>query len=426
MKTGTINLKHITKIEGHAHLSLGIENGKVQACELQAAEGARFFEGIVRNRPPHEAFEITSRICGICSTAHVMAAVSAGDKCVGVTPSEQTWVLRRLHNNAERIRSHAAHLYFLALPDYLGYESALAMVPEHGAAVRKALRLLKIGNDMAHLLGGRVMHPISAAVGGWRKVPTVETLKQICGWMGEALPIAEETFDLFNSLEQPKFKKEIQHVALKHDKEFPNVYGDVAVGGKRYSQEKYRDTIHEERREYSNATFCTMGGKPVMVGTLSRLYHNHALLHRKAQPFFKKSKIVEHWDNPFYNNLAQAVETVHVVHETMELLDSFEPKKEPIKEDKKYGRGVGIVEAPRGIVMHDYTCNDKGIITDATIITPTAHNLYEMQEAIRQFVPTILHLEKEKLILEIEKLIRSYDPCFSCACHFLEVKWVGR
>lgn len=423
MSAKTINLNHITKIEGHAHLSLGIENGEVKTCELQAAEGARFFEGIVRDRPPQEAFEITSRICGICSTAHVMAALSAGDKAVGVKSSEQTWLMRRLLNNAERIRSHAAHLYFLALPDYLGYESAIAMVPEHGAAVRKALRLLKIGNDMTFILGGRVMHPVSAAVGGWRKLPTGAELKTMRSWMDEALPIAEETFDLFNSLEQPKFKKEIQHVALKHDKEFPNVYGDVAVGGKRFQQQDYADALKEERREYSNANFCTMNAKPVMVGTLSRLYHNHALLHRKAQPFFKRSNVAENWDNPFYNNLAQAVETVHVVHEVIDLLEGFEPKKEPIKEGKRYGRGVGIVEAPRGIVIHDYTANEKGIITDANIITPTAHNLYEMQEAIRQFVPTILHLEKERLILEIEKLIRSYDPCFSCACHFLEVKW---
>ncbi len=424
MSADTISLKHITKIEGHAHLELGIDNREVTKCELQAAEGARFFEGIVRNRPPQEAFKITSRICGICSTAHVMAAVAAGDKCVGVKSSDQTWIMRRLHNNSERIRSHAAHLYFLALPDYLGFESALAMVPKHGAAVKKALRMLKIGNDMAHIIGGRVMHPISQAVGGWRKLPTREEIKQMRGWMDETLPIVVETFDLFNSLETPDFRKDIQHVALKHDTEFPNVYGDVAVNDKRFTQEEYAEVIKEERREYANATFCTMNDKPVMVGTLSRLYHNHELLHKDAQTFFKKSKIAENWDNPFYNNIAQVVESAHIVYETMELLDTFEPKREPILEGKDYQRGIGIVEAPRGIVMHDYTVGKNGLISDANIITPTAHNLYEMQEAVRQFVPSVLDLEKDQIIIEIEKLIRSYDPCFSCACHFLEVNWV--
>lgn len=417
-----IRLEHITKIEGHAKLVIGIENESVTVCELSSVEGSRYFEGIVRNHSPEEAFEITSRICGICSSAHVLASISAAEKALSIVPSGQTLVLRRLLNTAERIRSHTAHLYFLALPDYLGYGSALEMVPEHRDAVKKALKLMKTGNDMNTAIGGRVMHPVSAAVGGWRRLPDNETLSRIKNSLNEALPVAYETFDLFNGLEYPKFRRERELFSLIHDREYPQIYGNIGNERHCFTPENYRDKILEKREDYSTANFCNFEGKSYMVGALSRLRNNQKQLHREARPLLNKARI--DWLNPFHNNLAQAIETVHVIHEAIEMLDGLEPVKEPLVQAKSFGRGVGAIEAPRGILIHDYTLNDKGIIKDANIITPTAHNLLDIQENIRSFVPTILHLEKEQIVLGIEKLIRAYDPCFSCASHFLEVEWV--
>ena len=173
-----ITLNHITKIEGHAKLNLSMEGGKVTKCELSATEGSRYFEGIVRGRKYYEAHEMTSRICGICSCAHVIAALSAVEDALGVQISEQTYKLRELLTLGERIRSHATHLYFLALPDYLGYESALAMAPKYGKELKSALAMMKAGNGIIRLLGSRDLHPVSATVGGWLKLPKQEQIDE--------------------------------------------------------------------------------------------------------------------------------------------------------------------------------------------------------------------------------------------------------
>ena len=157
--TKEINLNHICKIEGHAHLTLKIENNKVKVCELKASEGARFFEALVINKKMEDIQEIVSRICGICSCAHSVAAIQALEEALHIKPTEQQIIIRELLMLGERIRSHATHLYFLALPDYYNAESALQLGKEHKKKINNALSVIGLGNKIVEVFGGREMHP---------------------------------------------------------------------------------------------------------------------------------------------------------------------------------------------------------------------------------------------------------------------------
>ena len=421
----TITLNHITKIEGHAKLTLGIEENKVTVCQLGATEGARYFEGIVVGRRYNEANELTSRICGICSCAHVIAAITAIENAIGFTPSEQTIKLRELLTLAERIRSHATHLYFLALPDYLGYESAIAMAPKYKKELQRALNMMKVGNHMIKTLAARALHPVSAAVGGWLKLPSQDDMDA----MGKALDgikkDAEDTCKLFFSLKYPDFQTEGLFFSLKSEKEYAMLSGNFCSGDRCHAPEQYMNHIAEFHQEYSNANYATEDGKRFFVGAIARLNNNSKFLSPNAQKMLKLSKIRLPSQNPFHNTHAQAVELVHSIDHALEICKTLKIKDEKIPQIPiKAGRGVGAIEVPRGTLWHEYVVDEHGVITKANIITPTAQNLYNAQEDIRCFIPSIVHKTKEQIILDVEKLIRSYDPCFSCSAHFLEVEWV--
>jgi len=419
-----ITLNHIAKIEGHAKLNLGIEDGKVNVCELSSVEGSRYFEGIVKGKQYFEAHEITSRICGICSSAHVIAAITAVEHAIGHTPSKQTKELRKLLTLGERIRSHATHLYFLALPDYVGYESALAMASKYQAELKRALNLIKVGNGIIKVLAGRDLHPVSATVGGWLKLPSQKEIDELKKQLEEAKKGAIDTFKLFNSLKYADFKSDCEWFSLIDDKEYAMLDGNFSSLNSTFKKKDYKKFITEYHEPRSTANFVVKDTHRYIVGALARINNNHDKLSPDAKKMLKKSKIKIPCVNPYLNNIAQAIELVHCIDHAIEICSNLKIKPEEIPKIKiKAGRGVGCIEVPRGTLWHEYIIDKKGIITYCNIITPTAQNLLNCQEDIRTLVPTILKKKKEKMILDIEKLIRSYDPCFSCSSHFLEVNW---
>ena len=423
--TKTITLNHITKIEGHASLNLGIRKGKVTKCELAATEGARYFEGIVRGRRYYEAHEMTSRICGICSCAHVIAAISAIEDAFGYKPTRQNKLLRELLTLGERIRSHATHLYFLSLPDYVGYGSALAMAKEYRKELQNALNLMKVGNGMIKLLGARDLHPVSATIGGWLKLPKQEEIEEIKKQLISVKDDALKTCKLFFSFKHPDFETKGRWSCLIDPKQYAILDGRFCSRNLCMEKQNYRKLLKERHVEYSNASFVTVRGERYMVGALSRLNSNNKQLGKDAKKLLGESKIKLPSKNPFHNNIAQAIEMMHCIEHAIDICDRLEVKNEPIDKLKvKAGKGVGAIEVPRGTLWHEYTLNNKGMITDVDIITPTVQNLLNIQEDIREFVPLVVNKKKKDIIMAIEKLIRSYDPCFSCSAHFLEVKFV--
>src|SRR3989344_3197043 len=342
-----ITLNHITKIEGHAKLELGIENNQVTKCELSTTEGARYFEGIVKGRRYNEAHEITSRICGICSCAHVIAAITAVENAMGYEPTEQAKKLRLLITYGERIRSHATHIYFLALPDYLGYESALAMAKKYRKQLQWALNLMKAGNGIIKNIGGRDLHPVSATVGGWLKIPTLQALKEIKTQLEAAKEDAEKTCRLFFSLQYPEFKSGCEYFSLVDGKSYATLDGKFTSQNTSFEKWQYRDFVNEYHEPRSTANFVVKGDHRYMVGALPRLNNNSKMLSNEASKMLKKSKMKLPSTNPFNNVMSQAIEIVHFIDESVRIIDSLSLKNEkPDKLRMNPGNGVSAVEVP--------------------------------------------------------------------------------
>ncbi len=420
----TIKLDHITKIEGHANLTVSIDGETVKKCELAAVEGSRYFEGILRGRKCYEAPEITSRICGICSCIHTICSVQAVENALGIKPTEQTKMLRELMVLGERIRSHAAHLYFLALPDYLGYESALAMASSHKKELAAALNMTKLGNEMVSVIGGRELHPVSAQVGGMTKLPTQEQIDDLRRKLQETHQDAELTASLFSKIKYPQFENQTEYFSLSTGTDYPIITGDLVSQNARFKKEEYQKYFEEYHELDSTSNFVVREDKPYLVGALSRLNNNYKLLSKSAKRFVSDLKLKFPVTNPFMNNFAQAVELVQFFDMAIDITRRIKIQEEKPAELKfKKSRGIAAVEAPRGLLFHDYEINEKGEITKANIITPTCQNLLNMQDDIRKFIPSVAKLGEKKIVMEIEKLIRSYDPCFSCSTHFLTVNW---
>ncbi len=424
----TISLNHLTKIEGHATLTLQVDGGEVKKCELSSVEGSRYFEGILLGHYYNEASEISSRICGICSCAHTMAAIIAIENALDIRPTKQTIALRKLLTIAERIRSHATHIYFLALPDYLGYESALSMLPKYKTEITRALRIMKVGNEMIKAIGGRDLHPVSATVGGFLKFPDKKQIAKLIETLVSIKKDVIATADLVGGLKIPHFEWKTEYFSLYNGHSYPIFLGHIRSHSHDFRQKDYLNYIKEYHEAYSTANFVVKEGKSYMVGALARLNNNHKFLYPAAKRIAKKHKIKFPNYNPFVNNFAQALELVHYVERAIQICKSLKNIKiEPLKKFKiKAGHGIGAVEVPRGTLWHEYVLDKDGKITHANIVTPTAQNLRNMQDDIRNILPSVLHLPNNKLVMEIEKLIRSYDPCFSCSTHFLKVKWIGK
>ena len=421
---GTVTINHLTKIEGHASLTLKIRKNKVEKCELRAVEGSRYFEGLLVGKNYNEASWLSSRICGICSCAHTVTAVKAIENALGIEVTQQTNQLRKLFTIGERIRSHATHLYFLVLPDYLGFESGLEMAPRHKTEVMRALKLMKLGNDIIRLAQGRDLHPISTTPGGFLKLPSQEELDNIRERLQDALPDAETTFRLFSKLNYPKYEFPTQYFSLTSGKEYALLEGDIMTGNKTYRQADYRDYMLEYHDGDNTANFVVKEGRSYMVGALSRVNNNKTHLRPKSRKLLASSKIKFPSFSPFHITVAQAVELVHFIEEGIHILDNLAIRNEKPAEYKvRAGHGIAAVEVPRGTLWHEYRLNDNGQITYANIVTPTAQNLRNMQDDLQEYIPGLVGTGKAKLVLGVEKLIRSYDPCFSCAAHFLKVKW---
>ena len=421
-----IKLNHITKIEGHARLDLQVEDGKLKTCHLGSIEGSRYFEGLLKGRHWYDAPEITSRICGICSTAHGIASVMAMEATLGIEATEQTKILRDLQCLGERFRSHATHLYFLALPDFLGYESALAMAPKYKKELERALRLVKLGNDLTTAISGRVMHQVATCVGGYTHYPTQEELDHFKRLLIDAEEDIYATAKLFASLKVPPFEAKVPSLSLVRKGAYPINYGQIKVGNRIFNQEEYAAVIKEYHEPYSDANFVVIEGKDYYVGSLARINNNWEFLHPKAKNFLESVGFQRPTYNPYLNNLCQAAELIHHREEAIEILDKLKIKPEDVIKPKvRAGHGIAVTEAPRGTLWHEYEIDEQGLITRANIVTPTAQALLNMQSDVRKHVQELLDIkaEKDKIITEVEKLIRNYDPCFSCATHFLEVNW---
>ena len=424
--TKEINLNHICKIEGHANLTLKIEDNIVKVCQLKANEGARFFEALVINKKIEDIQEIVSRICGICSCSHSVAAVQALEEALQIKPTEEQKIIRELLMIGERLRSHVTHLYFLALPDYYNKESALELGKENKDKINDALALITLGNKIVEIFGGREMHPFLKIKQNLSKIDTKLILEQL----KDSKQLALKTIDLFSKLDYPSLEREVDYLSLKEKNDYAIISGEISSKINSFCDNDYKKHLEENIKEYATSKFVLKEGKPYMLGAMARINNNHEQLdhetREKLKEILSKLKLTLPLKNPFYNNLCQAIETLFIVNRAIELIKNIPDKNEETNFKIREGNGISAVEAPRGTLFHEYKINKEGIITYCNIITPTCQNLNMIEQDITQLVNQLLNQNttKENIVRQIEKLIRAYDPCFSCSTHFLRVNWL--
>lgn len=433
MKNVTIDVKHVTRVEGHGNICIRVRDGALTNVELAIVESPRFFEAFLRGRPYHEAPHITCRICGICSVGHTTASVRGVEAACGIEPSEQTVLLRKLLLLGEHLQSHVLHLYFLAMPDYLGVGSVIPLARTHPDVVQRALRMKKLANDLCAIVGGRHIHPISMHVGGWSHMPDKTDLVGVRDRLKESVADVERTAELMSRLPVPTFERDTEYVALKHvgNGEYALYDGDIVstLDATPTRASQYRSRIRESVVQHSASKHCSSPNSPTYaVGALARFNLNHEQLHPKAAAAANALGLIAPCRNPFHNNTAQLVEVVHDTYTAIELIDRLLERgltPEPVRRPERFGTGVGVTEVPRGLLVHEYSIDGDGNIADANLIIPTGQNLANIEADMRARVPALLTTgsTKEQMTLDLEMLVRAYDPCISCATHMLDIQW---
>ncbi len=425
MKTRTIKVDYLARVEGEGALYVKVKGNKVEEVKLKIFEPPRFFEAFLRGRDFREAPDITARICGICPVAYQMGAVHAMESICGVTVDPQVRLLRRLLYCGEWIESHILHVYMLHLPDFLGYPDAIQMARDHPDAVKRALRMKKIGNGIMTLLGGREIHPINVRVGGFYKTPTRRQLDGLRGDLEWGLDAAIETVRFAATLPFADFDQDYEFVCIRHPDEFPFNEGRlVSNKGVDCSISEYDQHLIEAHVPHSTALHSRVRGRGTAhVGPLARYSLNHDRLSPRANEIAKEVGLGTTCNNPFKSIIVRGVEVIFAFEEALRILDCYqEPDHPSVEVHPRPGTGYGCTEAPRGICYHRYTIDSGGIIRDAKIVSPTAVNQPTIEADLRYYIEPNLHLPDEKLKWECEQAIRNYDPCISCAAHFLDLR----
>ena len=402
-----LNEEFIARIEGHGNLTINWRKNKVR---LNILEGERLFEGMLVGRTAEEMHWITPRICGICPTAHNLASLNALENALGIKPNQTTVLLRDLMQCGQMIQSHALHLFFLSLPDYLGIDRGTELAKKNPTAFKNALALKEASDNMVDLVAGRHTHPTTPTIGGFHKVPSKTTLKKLLQKLENTEEAAQKTVELAAGLDYPKLKVELELVAQQGDSIV--AVSSINIKGKKKSSVKnYKEDIKEEVKSYSTAKFAKYKGKEELVGALARLaiYGNYD----------KKHQI--DFANPFHNNLAQAIEIDYYLQKAQEIIKKLLEMELDSKVKKPSSnpslKGIGITEAPRGGLYHEVHLDEKGIIIEANIITPTVQNLTSIEKSAQTLLDQTKNRSRQQMERLLIMLVRAYDPCITCSVH---------
>lgn len=422
-KNLTLKVDALARVEGEGGMTVRVRNGEVSSVELRIYEPPRFFEAFLRDRRFTEAPDLTARICGICPVAYQMSACHAMEDACGVTVGEPWRALRRLLYCGEWLESHVLHMFMLHAPDFLGYESAIHLSADHPEVVSRALRMKKAGNSLVDVLGGRSVHPVNVRVGGFYRAPTrreFEALREELEWGLEA---SEQALRDLAAFDYPNFEMPYEFVALSHPDEYPLNEGRLlSTAGLDIPIAEYNDHFEEIHVPHSNALHSRLDGRLYHVGPLARYNLNFDRLTPRCQEAAREAGLKEECRNPFQSLLVRGVEVIYSFEEALRIIDAYEMPDEPAVEVMpRAGVGHGCTEAPRGILYHRYQLDDDGLIQDAQIVPPTSQNQATIEADLESFVAQYLQLPKDELTLRCEQAIRNYDPCISCATHFLKL-----
>jgi coenzyme F420-reducing hydrogenase alpha subunit len=421
----TISVDPLARVEGEGALRLTIEGDRVTEAQLKIFEPPRFFEAFLRGRRFDEAPDITARICGICPVAYQMSAVTAIEDALGVHVDPQVAALRRLLYCGEWIQSHALHVYMLHAPDFLGYEGGLEMASDHPEVVARGLALKKVGNEVMALLGGRAIHPVNVRVGGFYRVPTRRELDPLVERLEWAREAARQTVEWTASFPCPSFERPYEFVALQDSEGYPFL-GDrvVSTAGLAIPASEFESSFVEHQAAHSTALHARLASRGTyLVGPLARYALSAHRLSAGARAAAQSAGLAPVCRNPFRSIVVRSVEILHACEEGLRLIADYEkPDRPAVDVPVRAATGYGCTEAPRGLLYHRYTIDEQGVIREARIVPPTSQNLPSIEDDVRAFAADHLALPTPQLTLQCEQTIRNYDPCISCATHFLRLE----
>ena len=418
-----VDVHHLTRVEGHGNIRVRVTNGKLTEARWDVVETPRFFEVMLKGKHYTAAGLLTARICGICSIGHCLASVRATEAAFGMKVPKAAAKLRQLAKHGETLQSHVLHLFFLAAPDFLGLPSAIPLKELKPEVFALAARLKGLGNRICDVVAGRTTHPVSIQVGGMAKMPDKYTLIGLRSLLWQTVKDLDATAELFKTLDIPDFARETEFVSLRGEKDYPFIGGRlVSTDGVEKAEADYLAMTNEYVTEENTSKWCKLSRKSLAVGALARINNNYDGLNAGAKSAAEAFNLKPVCHNPFMNNVAQLVECYQVACESIELLDELidlGPVETMAEVTPKAGQGTGAVEAPRGILYHDYEYDDAGRIVRANCIIPTTQNnaniQHDIEELVRQFA--VDGMTDEKLELLCSMLVRAYDPCISCSVH---------
>ncbi|MCU7906832.1 MAG: Ni/Fe hydrogenase subunit alpha [Candidatus Thiodiazotropha sp. (ex Epidulcina cf. delphinae)] len=420
-----IKVPVLTRVEGEGALELDLLNGAIENLKLRIFEPPRLFEKFVEGYERDQVIDMVARICGICPVAYQMSAVQAFERLSDFTPGRWVREMRRVMYCGEWLQSHALHIHLLAAPDFLGFESAIAMAADYPDAVRRGLRLQTLGNDLIALFGGRSVHPVGICVGGFYRAPELKAVEAILQRLRAALPEAEALVAWTSALDFPDDEQSFISVALSDPEEYAIDRGNLVSGQGLDTDIRYFESHFKEvQSPHSTAFHSELDGRPYLTGPLARLNLNFHQLPEPVRRAMDGCGIVFPSHNMFHSIVARALELYFALFEAVRLLEHYQaPQRSREEVTPVEGNAFGCTEAPRGILWHRYDVDDRGIVRYARIVPPTSQNQGRIEEDIRLSLEKMgLDREEEEIRLRAEQVIRNYDPCISCATHFLRLK----
>lgn len=430
MARTAINVEHIARVEGHGNVRVVIEDGAVRTVEMGVVEPARLFESMVRGRSYTELSYIASRICGICSSSHVVTDLLAIERIFSITVSDRTGALRELLLYGSYLQNHATHLFVLAAPDFLGQQSIFPTAEADPALFDGALNLKALGNELCTKVGGRSIHPITAVVGGFTHEIGPDEYRELADRMDAALPFALAAVDLFASFPVPALESAGDMLAMTAEGGYPVQGSSLARfvrSGERFDASARTEHLELYSVDHSAAFLARVRatGSSYMTNALARLNASWGGLCKEAKVAAAKVGMRPPEANPFRNNVAQAIELIDALVRCAALCralaaDEFAGSSTPpARIEVRAGRAVGFTEAPRGALFHELELDGEGRVLHASIITPTAQNIANLEADMRLLAEALVAegAGEAEVRAQVERLVRAYDPCLSCSVH---------